>query len=213
MTPTIEPARAASVGLLAEHLVALADLTLPRARTLSELVENYAGLSTDNGEQDCLANAVYFEARGEPIEGQPAVAEVVLNRDPVGPLPEHRSARSSPSPGQFSFVRRGRIPAADRSPRILASRRRHRPHRRGLLLAACCRANAPRYHAEYVSPSWGRRLARNTKIGLHTSDSDPPLDFEGRGTAQRSCVVEGPFPSPGTGRGTADEVGGGGVGT
>ena len=165
MAPTIEPARAASVGLLANHLVALADSTLPRARTLSELVENYAGLSTDNGEQDCLANAVYFEARGEPIEGQLAVAEVVLNRAQSGRYPS-TICQVVTQPWQFSFVRRGHIPAADRS---------SESWRRAVAIARIAEAGASRllprnvlwYHAEYVSPSWGRRLARNTKIGLH----------------------------------------------
>src|SRR6202008_3628337 len=30
--------------------------------------------------EQCLANAVYFEARGEPVRGQIAVAQVVMNR-------------------------------------------------------------------------------------------------------------------------------------
>ena len=34
----------------------------------------------DRGEQKCLASGIYFEARGEPIKGQAAVAQVILNR-------------------------------------------------------------------------------------------------------------------------------------
>ena len=85
-----------------------------RARVgLGELVQSYAGLATDDREQDCLANAVYFEARGEPIEGQLAVAEVVLNRAALRPLSLDPLRRRHPA-RQFSFVRHGIIPRADR---------------------------------------------------------------------------------------------------
>ena len=162
---TVPPGQAASAGELAQHLLALADATLPRARTLGELIDLYAGLSTDNVEQDCLANAVYFEARGEPIEGQLAVAEVVLNRAQSGRYPA-TICEVVTQPWQFSFVRQGIIPRADRS---------SESWRRAVAVARIAEAGASRllprnvlwYHADYVSPSWGRRLARNTKIGLH----------------------------------------------
>src|ERR1051326_4353040 len=57
------------------------------ARTLDALVENEAGTDTPDAEQDCLANAVYFEARGESLEGQLAVAEVVMTRAASGRYP------------------------------------------------------------------------------------------------------------------------------
>lgn len=43
-------------------------------------VERYAGIDMTEGERDELAAIIYLEARGEPAEGQQAVAEVVLNR-------------------------------------------------------------------------------------------------------------------------------------
>lgn len=156
---------AAEAGEPARQLIGIADMTLPRFRTLNELVANYSGLATDNAEQDCLASAVYFEARGEPIEGQLAVAEVVLNRARSGRYPP-TICQVVTQPWQFSFVRRGVIPAADRNCEAW---------RRAVAIARIAEAGASRllprnvlwYHAEYVSPSWGRRLARNTKIGLH----------------------------------------------
>ena len=156
----------ASVGAMADHMVALADAAMPRPRTLPELVEAYAEAETADREQDCLASAVYFEARGEPIEGQLAVAEVVLNRSRSGRYPATICGVVE-QPWQFSFVNAtGRIPEADRSTDSW---------RRAVAVARIAENGASRllpsdvlwYHAEYVSPSWGRRLARNTKIGLH----------------------------------------------
>jgi spore germination cell wall hydrolase CwlJ-like protein len=155
----------ARVHAAAENLIALADAALPRPRSLDELVSAYAGVETNDREQDCLANAVYFEARGEPIEGQLAVAEVVINRAQSGRYPT-TICEVVTQPWQFSFVRRGVIPAADRNCDAW---------RRAVAIARIAEAGASRllprdvlwYHADYVSPSWGRRLARNTKIGLH----------------------------------------------
>lgn len=151
---------------LANHLVGLADAVLPRPRALPELVEAYAGYDTDSRQQDCLASAVYFEARGEPIEGQLAVAEVVLNRASSGQYPE-TICEVVTQPWQFSFVNAtGRIPDANRSSEAW---------RKAVAVARIAERGASRllprdvlwYHADYVAPSWGRRLARNAKIGLH----------------------------------------------
>lgn len=153
------------LGAVAQRLVALADAALPRPRSLQELVGSYSGTLTDNEEQDCLANAVYFEARGEPIEGQLAVAEVVLNRTQSGRYPQ-TICEVVTQPWQFSFVRRGIIPRADRSSAAW---------QRAVAVARIAEAGASRllprsvlwYHADYVAPTWGRRLDRTTKIGLH----------------------------------------------
>lgn len=161
----VEPRAAAEIAAMVEHMFALAHAELPRPRTLGELVESYAEVLTDNQGQDCLANAVYFEARGEPIEGQLAVAEVVLNRAQSGRYPG-TICQVVTQPWQFSFVRDGIIPRADRS---------SDSWRRAVAVARIAEAGASRllprnvlwYHADYVNPTWGRRLARNTKIGLH----------------------------------------------
>jgi spore germination cell wall hydrolase CwlJ-like protein len=137
----------------------------PAPPHLAALVSSHAGDDTLNEEQDCLANAVYFEARGEPLEGQLAVAEVVLNRSRSGRYPPTVCGVVTQR-AQFSFVRRGVIPRADRASEAW---------RRAVGIARVAQARAMRllsdnvlwYHATYVSPSWGRRLARTTQIGLH----------------------------------------------
>ena len=61
----------------------------------------------------CLAGAVYYESRGEPLAGQLAVAEVVLNRAASGRFGSN-VCRVITQPGQFSFVRGGRVPTPAR---------------------------------------------------------------------------------------------------
>ena len=58
----------------------------------------------------CLAGAVYFEAKGEPLAGQLAVANVIINRSRSGRFPADVCAVVKQR-GQFSFVRGGQIPA------------------------------------------------------------------------------------------------------
>lgn len=151
---------------MAERIVEMADAAVPRPRTVTELVGAYQGTETADEEQDCLASAVYFEARGEPIEGQLAVADVVLNRVASERYPD-TICEVVIQPWQFSFVNAtGSIPAADRSSEAW---------RKAVAIARIAMADVGRkvsedvlwYHADYVSPSWGRRLDREAKVGLH----------------------------------------------
>ena len=137
-----------------------------RGKPLDEQVNAYARATTDNQEQDCLASAVYFEARGEQLEGQLAVAEVVLNRTRSGRYPTTICGVVE-QPWQFSFVNATRrIPNANRASEAW---------RRAVAIARIAQDNTADtvsdgvlwYHATYVSPSWGRRLNRETKIGMH----------------------------------------------
>jgi spore germination cell wall hydrolase CwlJ-like protein len=134
--------------------------------TLEEQVATAARVETDDREQDCLASAVYFEARGEPIQGQLAVADVVLNRVASTRYP-NTICEVVEQPMQFSFVNAtGRIPEANRSSEAWLT---------AVAIARIAQAGTVRavdsdvlwYHADYVHPSWGRRLARQDKIGLH----------------------------------------------
>jgi spore germination cell wall hydrolase CwlJ-like protein len=138
----------------------------PERKTLAQLVEAHSGASTADREQDCLASAVYFEARGESIEGQLAVAEVVLNRAASGRYPTD-ICKVVEQPWQFSFVNAtGRIPNADRASEAW---------RKAAAIAEIARkkladtlpSDVLWYHATYVSPSWGKRLSKQTQIGLH----------------------------------------------
>lgn len=81
--------------------------------------EEYASLSAAVAGQDadleadrelqCLASAVYYESKGEPLEGQLAVAHVILNRAASGRFASSACGVVSQR-GQFSFVHGGKIP-------------------------------------------------------------------------------------------------------
>ncbi|MCT8000973.1 cell wall hydrolase [Sphingomonas sanguinis] len=62
----------------------------------------------------CLAGAIYFESQGEPLSGQLAVAQVILNRTKSGRFPTG-VCDVIKQRGQFSFVRHGEIPSVSPS--------------------------------------------------------------------------------------------------
>jgi len=137
----------------------------PEPGNLGDLVLAHAVAETSDDEQECLAKAVYFEARGEPIEGQLAVAEVVMNRAASGRYPTTLCAVITQK-AQFSFIRRGKFPRPNRSSDAwktavaIASIAQQK-------LAGTLPASVLWYHATYVSPTWGKRLTKQTQIGLH----------------------------------------------
>jgi len=112
---------------------------------------------------ECMAGAVYFEAKGEPLTGQLAVAQVILNRSESGRFPKSICSVVTQH-GQFSFIRGGRIPAINRSSSA---------YRRALAVARVAMdglwdsqaGNALYFHATHVSPGW--RMARVAAIGRH----------------------------------------------
>jgi N-acetylmuramoyl-L-alanine amidase len=155
---------ASSLGLdgLADPAPALAQPAAP-TRTLANLVGAYSGSETGDGESECLARAVYWESRGEPLSGQLAVAEVVINRA--------RSGRFAPTlcgvvrqPYQFSFVRRGAIPqppSGSRDWHIAVAIARIATER----LADGGAPSALFFHARRINPGW--RLTRVATVGNH----------------------------------------------
>jgi len=118
----------------------------------------------------CLAQAIYFESRGEPFEGRMAVAQVVINRVRDSRYPndicavifqnEQRRHRC-----QFSFACDGK---SDR-PRdteawgsaLRLARLANAGHLRDLT------GRATHYHAIHVAPPWAEKLTRTVTIGRH----------------------------------------------
>ncbi|MFZ1962852.1 MAG: cell wall hydrolase [Roseiarcus sp.] len=135
---------------------------------------NYAALidPKDSARQmRCLSEAIYFEARGEPEQGQAAVAQVVLNRVRSGIFPTNVCAvvyqdRNHPFACQFSFAcdgsslrieEPGAWATATRIAEQVVSGANYNPKV----------AEALNYHANYVYPEWAGDLRRVDRIGTH----------------------------------------------
>src|SRR3546814_1142084 len=89
------------------------------------LVVDLSTPTTRDAAHDCLAATIYHESRAEPLEGQLAVAEVVINRT-QSPSFRRTICGVVTQPKQFSFVRNGAIPYPDRNSR--AWKRRSEEH-------------------------------------------------------------------------------------
>jgi spore germination cell wall hydrolase CwlJ-like protein len=126
--------------------------------------------STGNAQWRCLTEAIYFEARGEPVKGQAAVAEVILNRVDSPRWPDDVCGVVNQGTGrlhacQFSYTCDGH-PEAVTEPR--AWERAGKIAR--LLLDGAPRqltGEATHYHADYVSPRWARVYPRTAQVGTH----------------------------------------------
>lgn len=141
----------------------LVETRVARAASLAELVRRHSATETPDRESECLAAATYFESKGEPLAGQLAVANVVINRSE-----SRRFARTIcgvvHQPGQFSFVRGGRMPP-------IARNSTH--WRNAVAIAHIAREElwqpevetALFFHAKRVSPGW--RMQRVGAVGNH----------------------------------------------
>jgi spore germination cell wall hydrolase CwlJ-like protein len=132
-------------------------------RSLSQLVADYASSDVPDAELECLAGAVYFESKGEPLSGQLAVAEVIINRANSGRFPSSLCGVVKQR-GQFSFVRGGRMPAIPRS----SSHWRTAVAIAHIATQELAEGGAPRalfFHARRVSPGW--KLKRIAAVGNH----------------------------------------------
>jgi len=129
-----------------------------------------AAAPTHARELDCLAQAVYFEARGESPRGQQAVATVVMNRVKNPNFPKTVCAvvyqGSTHHNGcQFSFACDGQAErvvehtAWDRA-RAIAARTLS-----GFVLRDV--GSATHFHTTGVDPEWGGKMLRVAQVGLH----------------------------------------------
>jgi spore germination cell wall hydrolase CwlJ-like protein len=122
--------------------------------------------------EKCLADAVYFEARGEAVRGQIAVAQVVLNRAFSGFYPstvcgvvyqnKHRHLAC-----QFTFAC-DNVADVVREPDMWdRARKIARAMLDGQLWLPEV-AKSTHYHAYWVRPSWVHEMKKNYKFGVHT---------------------------------------------
>ena len=134
-------------------------------------------------EQQCLAEAVYYEARSESEKGQKAVAEVVLNRVESKFYPDtvcgvvyqgqQRALAQGKKNCQFSFTCDGSMERW--SP--VGEHWETAQHIAHIALDGGFKKltkDATHYHTNYVRPGWSRRLKRVTTIGTHKFYVDLP---------------------------------------
>ena len=127
-------------------------------------------------EENCLARAVYFEARSESELGQLAVARVILNRtkDPdypktiCGVVYQGSNQRNS---CQFSFACDG-LPDDVKQPAAWANSKRIAQKAMDGTKSMQIMSTATNYHADYVRPKWAGNMKRLVKIGRHIFYSD-----------------------------------------
>jgi hypothetical protein len=124
-------------------------------------------------EMKCLADAIYFEARGEPELGRVAVAQVVLNRlkNPAYPdticgvVYQNKSRRNR---CQFSFACDGiRERITDKAAWVSAQALAKRILDDDKTLYIGDVGASTHYHANYVRPRWARHMTKKDKIGRH----------------------------------------------
>jgi spore germination cell wall hydrolase CwlJ-like protein len=130
---------------------------------LSSLVSQLRSSDPGSRELECLAGAIYFESKSEPLSGQLAVGQVIANRSKSGRFPSSYCGvvfqRS-----QFSFVRGRAMPPIPRSSHqwktaVAVAQIVHQA------LHVSTVPKALFFHARRVSPRW--RLTRVGTVGNH----------------------------------------------
>ncbi len=161
------------------QLAALTTVPLPAERGVATSAANieYTNAfldtlppATGGAQWQCLAEALYFEARGESTRGIFAVGEVILNRVDSAAYPNSLCGVINQGTGrkyqcQFTYTCDGRAETIG-EPRAFQKVGK---------IARVLMDDAPRdltagathYHTKAVNPSWARRFPRTATIGFH----------------------------------------------
>lgn len=186
----IAPAAHAEGDIKAEQLVLLEKRALNKAggshlsRLITSLPSSRGGASplytsdwlasqpkaSGGAQWRCLSEALYFEARGETVKGQFAVAEVIMNRVDSGRFPNSVCGVVNQGTGrkfacQFTYTCDGR-PETIGEPKAWEQVGK---------VAKAMLSGAPRpltggathYHTTAVKPAWARSYTRTARIGTH----------------------------------------------
>ncbi len=119
---------------------------------------------------ECLTSAIYYEAGQEPLAGQQAVAQVVLNRVRHPAFPASVcgvvfQGATRTTGCQFTFTCDGSLARAPEQSSWNRAREVARAALSGFVQPAV--GNATHYHANYVAPYWAPTLAKTAAIGAH----------------------------------------------
>ena len=131
-----------------------------------------------NKQMSCLAEALYFEARGEPIQGQLAVGEVILNRVEDMRYPSSICKVINQGTGrrfacQFTYTCDGKLETVHE----------RKPYEMALKIAKILMTThdgkltrgSTHYHSNYVNPKWSKKFKRVAKFGRHIFYIQPML--------------------------------------
>ncbi|SLN23824.1 Spore cortex-lytic enzyme precursor [Roseovarius albus] len=123
-----------------------------------------------DAEWACLSEALYFEARGESVKGQFAVAEVILNRVDSANYPDTVCGVINQGTGkkyqcQFTYT-------CDGHKEVIHEPKAYSQVGKvaGFMLGGAERQltdGATHYHTKAVNPRWARKFPRTATIGVH----------------------------------------------
>jgi hypothetical protein len=119
----------------------------------------------------CLANAIYFEARSEPVRGQMAVAQVVVNRAFSGFYPDNICGvvyqnASHHLACQFTFACDGKRKIINERGAWARANRIAKQTLDGKIYVPEV-AKSTHYHAVYVHPYWTHEMKKLVRYGIH----------------------------------------------
>ena len=150
------------------HLFGLTKVRRPSEWTASRLLS--LPIPKNDKQMSCLAEALYFEARGEPIKGQLAVGEVILNRVDDARYPNSICNVINQGTGrrfacQFTYTCDGKLETVNEQ----------KPYEMALKIAKILMTTHDRkltkgsthYHSNYVNPKWSKKFERVAKFGRH----------------------------------------------
>lgn len=161
--PVVQPLPAEAPKPAVEADQADLDTAPVKAASLAQMVAAQPQPAELSRELNCLAGAIYFEAKSESLAGQLAVGRVIVARSKSGRFPNSYCGVVY-QPSQFSFVRGSSMPSIPRS---------SKQWKNAVAVAQIAHSNTWRspvegalyFHAAYVSPGW--RMTRVGRIDNH----------------------------------------------
>lgn len=144
--------------------------TSPKTVDYSKAWLAYLPVASGGQQWQCLTEALYFEARGESVKGQFAVAEVIMNRVDSSRFPNSACGVINQGTGrkfacQFTYTCDGKAEVINEKAAFASLGKIAK-----LMLDGADRpltSGATHYHTKAVNPRWARTFPRTATIGVH----------------------------------------------
>jgi spore germination cell wall hydrolase CwlJ-like protein len=136
-------------------------------------------------ESGCLSEVMYYEARGEGVDGEKAVAEVVLQRTRNVNYPDtvcgvvHEGVQQGRLDCQFSFACDGSADKPKDAAAWLQARLLAEKIMSGAVRLSGETGHAIAFHNVGITPVWADTMLRTTQIGNHVFYRFAPRDLSG----------------------------------